>query len=412
MRTPRTTPTIPSTHRILCALLLFPSVASAQVWTERDVIDRAEAASPDVRATLIASRLAEANARTAGLWSNPRVEWERQETFPPYAQGQDLVRFVMPLDLGGRLPTHRALAEVDAALAEARTARTRADATEAALAMFYRALASERRATLLAEALTALEEAHRVMSARREAGQAAGYDAARLALERELAGSRAREAAVAARTSRWRLASLLASRAPRALRGTLPPEAAPSLAHLVSGVLDRRADVPALRRAERAAASARSAADWAWVPEIEVTGGYNRQFLANLQGHGYIFIASVPLPLFDHGQAEQERAQAASGAVGAYLEALEDRIEAEVRTAHAELSALLEERARFSESVAEPLEVVTRAARAGYAEGERSVIELVDARRAAVDAADRALALELAARLAEVHLRRVAGALR
>ncbi len=405
---------IPVAHRSFLALATWtlPALASAQAWSESDVIARAEEASPDARAALIQSRIAEARAQTAGLFPNPRVEWERQETFPPYPNGQDLVRLVAPLEVGGRLPARRALAEVDAALSAAQAARIESDAVEAALVAFYRALALERRAALRREAVAALDEAQRVILARRAAGEAAGYDAARLTLESELARSQAQEADVEAAAARGALGSLLGTRAPHELAGDLPPQAPPSLAHLLDVALDRREDVPALRRAESAAARARAAADWAWIPEIALTGGYNRQFFENLQGNGYVFVVSIPLPIFDYGQAEREQARAADEAVGAYREALEARIEAEVSTAHQRVVALIAERARFEEAVRAPLDVVTRAAVSGYAEGERSVLELVDARRAAVDAADRALALELAARLAEVHLRRVSGGLR
>lgn len=407
-------PRIPSLGRISIAVLawVLPAGAAAQTWTEDEVIARAAEASPEAQSALLAARLEEADARNAGLLPNPWVEWERQEAFGPNRQGQDLVRAVIPLDLSGRTQADQALAQVDAALARASAARTQADVVESALRLFYRALALERRAELLARALEALEEARRVLAARAAEGDVAGYDAARLAVESELARSHVSEAVLDAAAARGSLAAMLASQAPRALEGELAPSMPASLAALLARAQDRRADRAAVRSAEEAAARARSAASFAWVPMLELTGGYNRVFDAVAEGHGYVFVLSAAIPLFDNGQQERDRSAVADSLMTSYREGLDRQIAAEVRAARGQLVGLLAERERFATAVAEPVEIVVRASASGYREGERSVVELVDARRSATEAGQRTLALELAARLAELRLRRVSGALR
>lgn len=408
---------IPSVGRIFSVALLLVGTrtAHAQVWTEEDVAQMAAERAVEVRAALARAELARARAGSEGLYPNPSIDWERQEAFAPNAQAQDLVRATVPLDFSGRRGARRALAEVEASLAEADAAVIRAEAVEGALLAFYGGLAAERRLRSYQETQEAIDEASRVVRSREATGEASGYASARLAIEAELARSRLEEARLQASTRRALLAALLGAPAPpERLSGTLDVEAAPALAALLSDAASRRPERAALRDAESAAGRARSAADFAWVPRLDLSGGYNRQQgqSENIVGHGYTVRLAVEIPLFDHGQRERAESAAASSGVTARREALEARVTAEVRAQHARLVGLLAERRRFETSVAEPLEVLSRAAASGYREGERTVIELVDAQRAVADARERAVALDLAARNAEIALRRASGALR
>ena len=80
-----------------------------------------------------------------------------------------------------------------------------------------------------------------------------------------------------------------------------------------------------------------------------------------------------------------------------------------VRAAHAPLLGLTAERARFAGATDAAREVLATAAAAGYRDGERTLLELIDARRAVLENAERRLALDLAVRLAEVRLRGATG---
>ena len=195
-----------------------------------------------------------------------------------------------------------------------------------------------------------------------------------------------------------------------ALEGELTPPSPPPIAALVTSAEARRPDLSALARADEAARRARAAADFSWVPRLSVEGGYNRQD-GPLVGHGYAVGLSAEIPLFDHGQGER-RAAEASAAVGDLRARYEAVVETRIRVSHARLTRLLEERARFESESAEPVELLVRAATSGYQGGERSVVELLDARRAATEVAERRVALSLAARLAQIALAREAGGLR
>jgi cobalt-zinc-cadmium efflux system outer membrane protein len=119
----------------------------------------------------------------------------------------------------------------------------------------------------------------------------------------------------------------------------------------------------------------------------------------------------VDLPLFDRGQGEQAEARAALSSLDEYGDALRLSVRAALTAARARLEGTMAERARFDEATRDAAELLSRAASAGYQGGERSLLELLDARRAALEVAERRLALDLAVRLADVELRRLTGPL-
>lgn len=393
----------PTPNRIFWITLLIASPASAQTWTEGDVTALARARSVDVLAASVRARRADAEARTAGLLPNPSVEWERQEAFAPNAQTQDIVRLVVPLELSGRPATRRALAEAEARLSEAEAEAVALDAVAAARAAFHRALAAERRVAVFEEQRDALAEALRVMESRRAAGEVSGYETARLSIGVELARSQAAQARVEADAARARLAALFGADPPDALEGELAPPPPPPLAALL-GAAETRADLRALARADEAGQRARASAAYAWIPRLSIEGGYNRQD-GPVVGHGYALGASAEIPLFDHGQAERQAAEA-SAALAELRDTAASRVDSLIGMSHARLTALLAERARFEAETAPQVERLARAATSGYRGGERTVVELLDARRAATDVAERRIALALAARLAEIALTR------
>ena len=87
------------------------------------------------------------------------------------------------------------------------------------------------------------------------------------------------------------------------------------------------------------------------------------------------------------------------------------RVAGELREARLRLAGLMAERRRFAEAGTLQLGLLRRAAQTGFEGGERTLVELIDARRATISVAQRHLALDLAVRLADVDLRRASGAL-
>lgn len=400
----------PIHHRILVtlfgALVLCAAatpVAAQAPLTEAGVVERmASRGVAALRAEVRASR-ARAVAEAGVPHPNPSLEWEHQQAFAPNAQTQDLLWARVPIDVSGRREAERRLQRLDALEAEIDAVVARREAVAAGLRLFYQALGAEQRAALLTEAQQGLDEAARVATSREAAGQSSGYVAARLSLEASLGQSRVAEAELERDALRRRLLRLLGLPPDTPLEGSL------ALTN-ESPATGERAELRAARDAEDEVAAATRAARRAWIPRLNVSGAYNRQTGPQL-GHGYGLGLEVELPFFDRGQGARAEAEAAAEAVGRYRAALEGHVTAEAEAAALRLRGLRTERARLAGTL-DSLDTLLRAAETGYREGERSLVELLDAQRTALAARERLSNLDLAIRLADVELRRAMGALR
>lgn len=392
-------------------LVVTTSAAAQPVWTDELIAARAKEHAPAAIAARGQAERARARVEGVGLHPNPFVDWERQETFAPNAQSQDVVRAHIPFDLSGRRSVSRLLAQIDAEGLGADASLAGLELAARALGLFYVTLSLDQRLDLLQEAQAVLDEAARVLTRRQAAGEASGYERARLALEAELARSRL-EATIAERSvSARELAALVGADGPAdRLVGDFEVAAPPPIDALVARA---RSEHPLLRSLEARAELARrahGAAGTAWVPRFELFGGYNVQAGPQV-GRGYAVGVVLDLPVFDRGQAARAEADATLSALGDEERALRSSLRAAVGAAHDRLDAALKERQRFSAATDEDTEVLLRAVRTGYRGGERSLVELLDARRAVLAVAERRLSLALAARLADVELRRVTGTL-
>lgn len=409
----RRTPISNRISSVVAALaLLATAPARAQApWTDPRVVEGARERAPLALMAQAEARRARARVEGVGLHPNPFLDWERQETFAPNAQSQDVVRGHVPFDLSGRRDAARLLAQLDAEGSSARASDVGLGLAARALGLFYRALALERRLELLREGQAVLDEVSRVLASRQAAGEASGYERARLALEAELGRSRLARASAEQTVTLQQLAALLGDEAgSRPVRGDFDVAAPPALDALMARAVESHPLLRSLQSRLDLAQRARGAADSAWIPRFEVFGGYNLQVGPQV-GHGYAVGVVLDLPLFDRGQGEQAEADAALSSLEEYEDALRAAVRAELAAARARLQAALAERRRFAEATSDDAEVLLRAARSGYRGGERSLVELLDARRATLEVAERRLTLDLAARLADVELRRAMGAL-
>ena len=139
-----------------------------------------------------------------------------------------------------------------------------------------------------------------------------------------------------------------------------------------------------------------------------MAGGLRREITETTRD-GYVAGVSLSLPVFDRGQDSVTAARAAQQQATAALRLGERDTQLRLTVAREALAAAVAELARFREATSARVELLERAALAGYREGDRSVVELVDAQRARTAVARRVLALELEAKQAELALRAAQG---
>lgn len=401
----------PSHCRIF--LLVLPTLAmtwggvgQAEALTEAEVVRLATARAPHALAAREAVSVAQAEEVRASLYPNPALGWDREHL--PSAPGEDLVDdlfLTLPIDVSGRRWANTALARADVAKSRATAARTQSAAVAVSLSAFYDALAAARDVAIASGVVARLDEAARVVGRRQEAGTTSGYERARLEVEAELARSVLRQAEARARVARLELAFLLGIDSSKLeLRGDLTTTADPRQGPGAAS----RPSLRLLRSSQEAARDAREAAGWSWIPTLSLSGGL-RIDGTNESRYGYVAGASITLPVFSRGQDVRAEASARERLAAAELQAAERNASLDAVRAHQQLVAARGEVARFEEATRDRVELLERAAQSGYREGERSIVELVDAQRARTEVERRRLELQLAAKRAEVALRAAQG---
>lgn len=365
------------------------------------------AQSPQIE--LLHARIDRARAEVtrAGLWANPSFSITREDVA---GSPENVLSLELPLEISGRRGRSVDAAESKTRAAEAGVARETLLLELDALAIYYAVAAARARVTVLATMHAAID--HRVAELRKrtDQGDASGYELGRL--EIELAAHQdllARESQQ--HHSLQRTLSMIAGE-PTLLfepSDSLSSTTPPSLSAMMSEALERRADYRAAQLRKQSAEQAWSAAKRGWIPSLTFSGGMKAVEVEQQTKLGYVAGLGLSLPLFDHGQADGQLAAAELREANAELRRLELEIPAELSRVHRTLVFTIEQARRFEQELLPKLDALVRRAESNYREGERPVFELLDAYRTAREHHLRQIDLWLAAKYAELELRRASG---
>lgn len=383
--------------------------AAGQTLTENQALDRLRTEHPRLEVLRASVEELAASVRQPSLPANPTVTFTREDA----GLGSDdflLVSQELPLRGRRRLLGEAARQAVTAA--EASAADTRLAFESRLRLAFADLLLAQAREQVLETGVAELRRLVAVLEVREREGEGSRFD--RLRAEREVADVEAdREAAAIERsTARAHVASFFAPGTPAAslaAGGDLSIAVPAAVEVLVEQALARRADYRALAASESRWMTERRAAERLRLPVAAVTGGLKRAGLAMARESGYSVGATVSVPLFDRGQAQVARAEAARARSGAERRTLRTRIEREVRVAHGAASRYRDLSERYRAESVEPAAELVSIAEAAYEEGEYGILELLDAHRVALGARLRFLELAAAARRAAVELDRAIG---
>ena len=393
---------------VFCGLV--PWGASAQPLTEEQALARMRMEHPQVRVLHFTVLELEAEARERSLLANPTVSYTREDAG---VSVDDFLLVTQELPVRGRVGL---LAE--AAGQAATTAGARADAdllafeTQLRLA-FTDLLLAQKRSGALEDELSELNRLVDVLRARETEGEGSRFD--RLRAEREVADidTDLEIVGIDRLTAQALLAAFFApgtdSSGLTAVGRLGDGATMPGLDSLLTQALERRPDYRALTFDEARWETERRAADRLRFPGASVTGGLKRSGSSAVRASGYAVTATVAVPLFNRGQVQVARAEAARARVVAERLVLGSRIESEVRAAYVAATrygALADSyRVGSVERAAELAAIAT----AAYEEGEYGILELLDAHRVALGAQLRLLALSAAGRRAAIELDRAIG---
>jgi cobalt-zinc-cadmium efflux system outer membrane protein len=408
----RKSPIDPRSFILAAGLFLIAAVArpllAQEVLNEARVVQRARSHATGAVMGRASRSAADASERGAGALPNPSVAWER-ETVGDGGPVQDTFQVTVPLALV-RPSAERALASSNAEMLRADAELAESAAVGQALALWFEWQLVTREAQLLEEEQASFEEAARTLDRRSAAGGASGYEAARVKLELETCKSRLHATRANLDGLRARLAAVLNLPSPEfRAEAELALRPLPPADQLIARAMTSRRHVVHAQRAATAANTARDRSSRLWVPDVSVHAGLNA-VRDDGTHYGYVAGLSVDIPVFSRGQELQARADAQHALASARATTWEREVRAQVVEAHAAHEAARNELQRFRAAAMPHARVLVQAARSGYREGARSVVELLDAERAYATVAQTELAITARGKQAELRLRMATGA--
>ncbi|MBE0656705.1 MAG: TolC family protein [Bryobacteraceae bacterium] len=390
----------------LC-MAAFATLCPAQEWTESDVVQKFLEQNPFAREARARAAVVQAEARGRTFHSNPSFNYSRE--------GAGLTEFFQAeqaLPISGRLKLLRQAGGSAVRAAEAESAFDIWQARTSLRLAFYQTLAAQQREAVIAGGLKEIESAIRVLRDREREGEGSRYD--RLRTERERAELLAELALVRAESEleRARLQAFLPEDTQiTTLSGRLETSLdAVDETGLASRALAARDDYRAEQRRLEQFRLEERAASRLKIPEPVVSAGYKRADIGqNRIASGGVVGVSIPLPVFNKGQAEVARFSAEQERVTARMQILAQRIRAAVEGYARAFNVRLEARGRYRTELADGGQELVKIATVAYQEGEIGILQLLDAYRAQRQAQLRMLEIEAAVKEAQIELERVVG---
>ena len=384
--------------------------ASARSITEAEAIRLFLEQSPQARRVPLIVQSIDAALRVEARVANPEVAYLIED-----AAGvrDEFLTFQQELPVTGRRGLLGERAEVASAAAGLAAERDLQGEAYDLKRSFHEVLYRERVVEQLRRGAELLERTVEILKEREREGEGSGYDVLRA--EQELAELRMtaaeREAALAAARSgfgsfydpEFKMESV-------DVEGDLNPiSPVPDVEQAAERALAQRMDLRSLFAERERLDLERRAARRRRFPEPTLTAGWKRTEALGLSDTGYVAALTVPLPIFDRGRFDTERATSEGERVELETEILTRRIRAEVQAAVARERAARQITRGYGEDVERRAVELHRIARLKYDEGESGILELLDAHRTSLAMQLRALAALYEAKIAEIDRDRVIG---
>ncbi len=404
---------------LAAALLLIPftcvAADSAQMHRLTEAVCLRLALERPSVAALADSRiaLAKSEVTAAAVLPNPEIEYSREEIDRSTGDSTEASYWLSQrIDLSGRRDLQIEAAEhrVEAAVLQIQADRLSIEVDTRS--KFYRVLHQQERLDAIEDWTNRLAAVGKVIRKRQAAGEVSGYDALRLTVEQSAATASLQQERAAYQRVWEELAAYLGGADKVAnytgVAGRLSPDNPPPLETLLE-TLVRRSDLVQLTREATAQELEQRAGERGWVPEFTI--GIGRKSVDDDLGSdsGAMIGAGITLPLFDRGQANQQRASA-NAAIARNQHTLNLTIAGgEVRGLWSEVKDLISTAKLQHTTAREEATSLVKIAETAYRGGEIGVLELLDAYRTVHDAKLVALDTAAKARQAEVELDRLTG---
>jgi outer membrane protein, heavy metal efflux system len=391
------------------SLFVFLSLLPLGAWAQGTLTEAEALRLGFARIALAESAEASAEAARADVLRasqlpNPTLGYSREQTGGSPRTVEQSLHIAQTFQLSGRRELHTQAAGRRLDMAEAGSDVRRAELAAEIRSRFYEVLLKQELIRSTETWIERFERVQAVVEKLAKAGEVSGYDRRRLEREREAAKARlATEAAELARAQE-RLAALIGASelSPAAVSGALL-SAQPIAGETDLAGLDRRPDLRVLSARAEAAELERRAAALERIPDVTVGVGPKWVDNGMSRENGIMVTLSVPLPLFDRGQAAEKRAAAEAAAARAEYQLARARAEGELRGLQRQVERLTSAAKDYRARVLGTAPELLRIAESAYRGGESTILELLDAYRGALESEATALDLESKARVARIE---------
>ena len=397
-------------NRAATSLLYMAALAGlcpAQEWTETSVVQKFLEQSPYAREARARAAIAQAEAKGRSLYANPSFNYSRE--------GAGLTEFFQAeqaIPINGRLKLLRQAGDSAVRATEAEGAFDIWQARTSLRLAFYQLLAAQERERVYSIGLKEIENVIRVLGDREREGEGSKFD--RMRTERERAELLAELALVRAEMELER-SRLVAFLPPATEIATVAGQIKTILGpldgtELVQRAMGAREDFRAEQRRLEQFRLEERAADRLKIPEPVLNAGFKRADVGqNRIANGGVVGVTIPLPLFNKGQAEVARYSAEQERISARLQILTQRIRAAVEGTVRAFNVRVQARDRYRQELADSGPELIKIATVAYQEGEIGILQLLDAYRSQRQAQLRMLDIQAAVKEAQIELERVVG---
>ncbi len=357
--------------------------APAPLYTLDQAIAAAGGSAPAVDAASAGVTAAQAASTVAGLRPNPVFQGQIENIagsgpFRGLRSTETTVGVAFPLELGGKRGARRAVAGAALSRAELQAAIAAADVRTEVTRLYIEAVAAERRAGVAREQARIAGEALRGASVRVQAGRASPLEQQRAEVVRinaEANAQRQARLAEAARANLLRRVGQSIGTLDAAMLERLPAAYGPAQAFQATGTLALAAADADLAVADAGIRLARANR----VPDLNIGPALRRLEATN--DTAAVLALSIPIPLFNSGQAAVAQARAERSRADAQRRVTILDVEQAITDAAADAdNAVIAARAAAGPALA-AAEEAARIARIGYREGKFGQLDLLDAER-------------------------------
>jgi len=375
---------VPATSGVAAQTRAAPSDTILRI-SLGEAVQRLESQNLELRLAREESAAAEARVTAAGAPLNPSLSNTREQlSGEPGSYHETTFTVGQTLQIGGQRGLRRETARQLAAASGARLDGVRLHLAFEVHRAFLRAAAAEADLEALAESAEVFRRVEESGRSRLAEGDISRFDQSRLQIERARYETLLARARLALGDASRELTLLIAPDSVGSPLMILPAERLSDFAS-VAGIADLeaallasadRADVRAADAEIEAAEAAHTLQRRFRIPDVTLSGGYKHQ----ADGYrGAVFGVSVPLPLRDRNRGGIAEADANLAAARTRRELTFRRAESQIRRAW-ETRRSLEEQMRVIGGTLLPESAgLLATARLAYAEGEMSLVELLDA---------------------------------